>query len=79
MFAIATPHKTTRSLAEIPRLVSIAWVALAARVSARRSEPVTAPWHSLDERLLRDIGASSAEAEVARTQRALGRAGGRRA
>ncbi|RFB79701.1 hypothetical protein [Methylovirgula sp. 4M-Z18] len=66
MISVATPHKGTVILTGIFSRITTAFQALTARASIRLFDRAERQWYSLDERLLRDIGASPFEAENAR-------------
>jgi hypothetical protein len=65
MFAIAAPQKTLASLAEFRARVSAAFSALRSPIFKIRSDRAGHPWFTLDERLLKDIGKSKLDAEIA--------------
>ena len=73
MTAIQTSHEPRSNIPTIARITATLR-ALAAQAlnkfSAGRAE--AGPWHSLDDRLLRDIGATPLEAEVARLEARMG-------
>jgi hypothetical protein len=72
MLAISAPHRASNSLAQIPSRIFAAWRKLLAQAFARPFESRGVRWHSLNERLLRDIGVSPLEADIARLQQRWG-------
>ncbi len=76
MFAIAAPQKTIASLAEIRARVLAAFSALGSRFSKMFSDRVGRPWFTLDERLLKDIGKTPLDAEIAQLDARWGAAEG---
>lgn len=74
MFASAAPQKTIASLAEIRAQVLAAVSALRSRFSKMYSDRVGRPWFTLDERLLKDIGKTPLDAEIAQLEARWGKA-----
>jgi hypothetical protein len=76
MIAIETRHAAEPSVTGIVARITTGLQALAAqalhRLSADSAQP--AQWRSLDDRLLRDIGASPLDAQIARLHARMGAA-----
>ena len=75
MFAIVAHEKTIASLAEFRARVSATLSALAALLLLA-PKPFERPWFTLSERLLKDIGKTPIEAEIARLHSRWGVMGG---
>jgi hypothetical protein len=74
MTAIETPHEAASSLAAIVKRITAALEALAALSLTRLSTSAVQTTHrsTLDERLLRDVGVSVGDADIARLRARMG-------
>jgi hypothetical protein len=72
MSTLVTSGRATVNLPEIALRIFAAFRALAARPYAHVFELRAPLWHSLNARMLRDLGASPAEAEIARLRHRWG-------